>query len=161
MFRQTRINDSEWNTYFVAPNSYPSTKTLYNPDSLLSFHILRICKPGLLALSTTSLDFFLKNIHYPFSGPSEVRMLPSNNLGRDGGSEHLTYAFLSEMSDLRTRVEVELEEIIPSLLEKRRGGQQLRGSKEDNGGCDLQQRAQSRRMFQSRVVKRQNTLEQR
>lgn len=68
-------------------------------------------------------------------------MLPGDNLGRDGSGEHLTYTFLGEMSDLWTRVEVEFEEIIPSLLKKRRGGQQLRGCKEDNGGCDLQKRA--------------------
>lgn len=68
-------------------------------------------------------------------------MLPGDKLGRYGGGKHLANTFLSEMSDFRTRIEVELEETIPSFLETRRGGQQWRGSKEDNGGCDLQERA--------------------
>lgn len=94
-------------------------KILYNLDSFFFFYIFCICKFGFFVFSIISFDFFFKNIYYLFLGFSEVRMLFSNNFGRDGGSEYFMYVFLREMLDFWMRVEVEFEEIILSFFEKR------------------------------------------
>lgn len=116
----SQVGDVRPLTYFITPHCYPASETLNDPDDLLALAIICFGESSLLPLAgaATGFDLFLEVRSDPLSCSAEVRMSPRRDLGRDGCTEYLSDTFLSQMPDFRSRVQVELQQVVPCLFQQ-------------------------------------------
>jgi hypothetical protein len=77
-----------------------------------------------------------------------------SELGRYRRAEHLANSLLGEVANLWPGVKVKLEEVVPRLLEQGRGTEEIGRRVEEEGGDDLQERAEGGWMLERGFEKR-------
>jgi len=106
-------------THILIHDRDPSSQALDDPDRPFPLGIFRSShdhtagKFDLLYLSLSAFRLFLEDSHCPILGSLKVGVIASDDLGRNGRSENLSYTLLSEMSNFRSRVHIQLQEVVP------------------------------------------------
>lgn len=151
---------SQWDAaHLSTPNGNPSPQSLHNVNSLLALVLIVASEPGLL-LAALALDLILKRRRNPLASTGKVRVSSRHHTRGNRGAKNLPDALLRKMADLGSRVEAQLKDVVPSLLEKGVGERRRRGEEKERSN-DLEETSEGGRVGEGGAEEGKETLKER